>query len=285
MENIREIRRHIKSAVSTGQIVRAMKMVSVSKLRRTQRGLAGAKEYMQYCRQLLRDARCAAGNALPQLMCPNNSGSTCYVLITGNRGLCGVYNQELLGFFHDRVAERGEDYTVIVCGKWGIENISGTNIPLSLCFGALSDTPTHAQCAELTRQLVEGYKSGRFSSVALVYQDFVNVLSQKPRVMEFLPAAADSTGETAESDYIFEPAAASVMDLLMEKYLYASMYAVILSAKIGEHSARMTAMSAASDNADEMVSDLTRKLNRARQSAITTEMLELVGGIADRKKD
>lgn len=279
MENVRELKRHIKSVESTGKIVRAMKTVAVTKLRRSQRKLAGAQEYMQSCRRLMGHVGAAAGDAAA-LTRDSESGVPCYVLITGNRGLCGEYNHELLDFFRQLTAERGGEYAVVVCGKWGAENTIVKAMPVCAVFEELGDIPSHEQCAEISRYLVDGFKGGRFCSVELVHQEFINVLKQKPSAELFLPAAQSGGEESAESGCIFEPDAQSVMEALTERYLYASLYAVILSAKVGEHAARMTAMTAASDSADEMTAELTRRLNQARQTSVTEEMLELSGGAA-----
>lgn len=276
MENVRDLRRRIKSVAGTEQMVRAMKMVSVSKFRRTQSELRGAREYLECCRELIGCVRAAAPDAVPPLMREGSGGKHCFVLLTGSRGLCGTYNHDIINFFRGIAAEEGE-YAIVLCGRWGADNLDASEFRADKVFAEISDTPRSGQCGEITDYLTEGYLSGRYSRVDIVYQEFVNTLTQRPARSVFLPAEG-TEAIASKTDCIFEPDAAAVLDILSEKYVRAYLYTLLLSAKIGEHSARMTAMSAAADNAGEMKDDLTRILNRARQSAVTTEMLELMGG-------
>ena len=278
MENMRELRRRIKSAAATRQMAEAMKMVSVSRLRRVQSRAAGARDYETNCAELMAAAAAAAGGALPPALRPPQGGEPCRVLLTGSRGLCGTYHHELLNWFSALTAEQPGG-SVVVCGRWGCERAASLPLPVLRAFPGGGDLPTLAECREITDYLTELYCSGRACRVELVYQDFRSALKREPVCRTFLPAA--ETGGAAEAPvYDFEPEAGAVLEALTDRYLRTFFYAAALSAAAGEHSARLTAMSSAADNAAELGAELTGRLNRARQSAVTTELLELLGGSA-----
>ena len=204
----------------------------------------------------------------------------CYVIFVGNRGLCGVYNSAVLHYAEQQLAADGGEKFAVVCGRWGKESFEAAGIDVRRVFDNISDTPTAQDCRALTDYLKELYLGGEADEIVLIYQQFKSVLSQTPGRLTLLPVPQMEHHDGASGDYIFEPDESSVLNSLVELYIRNTVYSVLLEAQTGEHSARMTAMTAATDNTEELISTLTLELNHARQAAITTEISEIVGGSA-----
>ena len=260
MTNLHKIRARIRSVNSTQQITRTMKMIAVSKLRKTQTSLAGVRLFADKSQAVLNAL--LAGDASfehPYLTPRRRVGHVCYVVFWGNRGLCGAYNQLLLRHLEGLVRAEARPCSVIVCGRWGRDVLAGT-------------------------ELKNLYRTGEADEIHLVYQHFDSVLHQTPTHRQLLPAAPEADAPAANNNYLFVPDAQTVLDNVLELYLNNTVYAVMLEARVGEHAARMTAMTAATDSTAELIEDLNLEFNRARQAAITTEISEIVGGSAALKK-
>lgn len=279
MANMRAIRGRIKSIEQTRQITKSMKMVAAAKRRRTQFSVGNLKSFSDKSRFILSHL---CGNVTdsdnPFLTPRPELRRRCYVLFVGNRGLCGVYNSALLHYAEQETAADGGESFSVVCGRWGKDSIKASGLEVRRIFDDISDTPSAQDSRELTEYLKELYISGEADEIVLLYQQFRSVLSQSPGRLTLLPVPKPDGGGSKE--YIFEPDAKTVLDALVELYISNTVYSVLLEAKTGEHAARMTAMTAATDNTEELISSLTLELNHARQSAITTEISEIVGGSA-----
>ena len=278
MENMRALRARIKSVESTGKITKSMKMVASSKLRKTQSAAYNLKVFASRSEEMLSGLLCARKlPANPFLISHGDGGRTVYVLFLGNRGLCGVYNTALLHYTEYLAEESGDAASVVVVGRWGHEAVLNSGLSVLRFFEDISDTPSSEEAAALTDYLRELYLNQTADKIVLVYQHTKSVLSQSPGCRQLLPVTP-LPGSDALSDYIFEPDASGVLDALVDLYLENTVYAALLEAKAGEHSARMVAMSSAADNTDELISQLNLELNHARQTAITTEITEISGG-------
>ncbi len=282
MASMRDIRHRIKSVKSTQQITKAMKMVSVSKLRKSQQALEVMRPYAQKYQEVL-------GTMLgrehryhnPYMQHRPEIKKVCYVLFTGNRGLCGGYNTLVTRFLERILKEETREWMVVVCGRWGRDNLHRSGIPVLQAFTDIGDSPAVDQGVALSEYLQNLYLSEQVDEVYLVYQRFLSAMSQQPVSLRLLPAWVE--GEyyhESSTDYIFEPGEEKCLSLLLPHYINSIVYEAMLEAKAGEHGARMTAMSAATDNAVAMLDRLTLSLNRARQAAITTEISEIVSGAA-----
>ena len=273
MANLRAIRMRIKSVESTRQITKSMKMVAAAKLRKTQSACSRLRSYAEKSEQMLR----ALGGGLPAgnnpFLQPRKEGKLCYVLIVGNRGLCGTYNHSLLRFFEEQRAAQERESLLYVAGRWGRDQIRDVD-----CRIEMSDAPTAEEARALTETLKKLYTKGEAAEIVLVYQHFRSVLQQNPTARTLLPLSLPESGE--EKPVIFEPDAETVRDRLVELYLETTVHETLLEARTGEHAARMTAMTSASDNTEELIQELTLELNHARQAAITTEISEIAGGAA-----
>ena len=280
MANMRAIRTRIKSIESTRQITKSMKMVSAAKRRRTQTAVANLRSFSDKSRAVLAHlSGRASGANNPFLTARDEIKRRCYVIFVGNRGLCGVYNSSLLHYAEQEIAADGGESFAVVVGRWGKDSFASSGLDIRRSFDEMSDTPCAADALELTEYLKELYLSGEADEIVLIYQQFKSVLSQTPGRMTLLPVPPQEAGNST-GDYIFEPDEESVLSSLVELYISNAVYSVLLEAKAGEHSARMTAMTAATDNTEELISSLTLELNHARQAAITTEISEIVGGSA-----
>ena len=271
MANLRAIRMRIKSVESTRQITKSMKMVAAAKLRKTQQAFGRLGDFAEKSREILRAMSAAGEN--PLLKPHEKNERVCYVLIVGNRGLCGTYNHGLLRYFEQLRGQEKRETLLYTVGRWGKDLIGKTDGHFEI-----SDTPTGEEARAMTERLKELYRSGEADEIVLVYQQFKSVLQQNPGSRTLLPLTLPEGGN--ESQVIYEPDAETVLDRLTELTLETQVHAALLEARTGEHAARMTAMTAAADNTEELIGELTLELNHARQAAITTEISEIVGGAA-----
>jgi len=286
MANMRAIRNRIKSVEGTRQITKSMKLVSGAKLRRVQSARGAQAVYAEKCGAMLKDMLAQAVE-IDNPFLKEGSGRTVYVLFVGNRGLCGAYNQNVLHYLESdlKLDPDLEDYDpandpmIVVVGSWGRDLIAAVGMEVLRTFDTFKDVPTSEEAAELTAYLKDLYLSGKAGQIALVYQHYLSALRQVPTHVDFLPVRSEKVS-AVHSDVICEPDSASLIERLVDMYIQSTVYSTMLEARLGEHTARMMAMTAATDNTDELIAKLTQDLNHARQSAITTEISEIVGGAA-----
>ncbi len=277
MQSVREIRARIRRVRSTQQITKAMKMVSVAKLRRIQGSMADAGQYADTVRSMLLSALSAGVPVDHPLLTPRREvRSQCYVLFSGDRGLCGSYHQDLLRFAQDLYSRRTCPGYFLTVGRLGGELLRRVEIPVRDLPFSCGDVPTPQEARQLAVHLRQLYLNGEADRVVLVYQQYRSALQQVPASLCLLPAVRES--EAVERDCIFEPSAGEVLDRLVENDLEAQVYSVLRQSRMGEHAARLNAMRAASDATDELIAHLEQSLNRARQGAITAEITEIAGG-------
>ena len=281
MANLRAIRTRIKSVENTQQITKSMKMVAAAKLRHTQTAFSALKEYAARSDAMLRQVFGGSTAWRHPLLAPHEKNErVCYVLIVGNRGLCGTYNSALLRFLQELAPQDEREKSLVVCGRWGRDMIPSAGIPVRETF-EISDAPDVKQAAELAAYLRELYLSREADEIVLVYRQFKTVLQQTPSTMTLLPMrveAAEEQGEGEERLWFYEPDRESLLSSLVDMVFSNRVHAALLEARTGEHSARMSAMTAAADNTEELIGELTLQLNHARQAAITTEISEIAGG-------
>ena len=277
MTNMRAIRNRIKSIESTRQITRSMRMVAASKLRRTQERWQQLSDFSRISREVLQKLCAGMDQTNSPLLQPREGNRLCLVLFVGNRGLCGAYNTAVVKAAEERIARTAGEVSLVVCGRWGREQISSLGRPVLRVFDSLSDNPTAEEAGEIADYLKSLYLGGETDRIELLYEHYRSALTQEPDILRLLPMESEQGGD-AKLDVIFEPDPETLLDRLSELVLLNTLHAVLLEAKTSEHTARMTAMSAASDNTDELIAELSLKLNHARQAAITTEITEIVGG-------
>jgi len=281
MSNMRAIKLRIRSVESTRQITKSMKMVAASKLRQVQQRNSAFRSYADETARLLSAVAASCENTENVYLTRREIKKVCYVLFIGNRGLCGAYNTDLMRHLAECEGSEDAEEMLVVCGRWGKEYISALGIEVLQSFDDLSDTPTAAEAKRVSEYLKELYVSGRADKIVFVYQHYISALKQVSRDITLLPVETQKVA--AVRDYIYEPDSKSVLNALCELYISSRVYSAMLEAKTSEHTARMTAMTSATDNTEELIEKLTLELNHARQAAITTEISEIVGGAAGLK--
>lgn len=287
MANMRAIRTRIKSVKNTEQITKAMKMVAVSKLRRTQSGMQAIRPFSEKSQEVMDTLLSSSSVPENRFIKPHKEvKKVCYVLFLGNRGLCGAYNSSILHYANSVIKQSDKDYGLVVCGRWGKDVLANSSLKVVKTFSELSDTPNIDEALEVADYLKSLYTSGEYDEVHLIYQHYVTALRQDPMNVQYLPAVPEKSEHKKGPGriFIFEPDTDSVLESVIQLYLNNKIMSVLLDSKCGEHSARMTAMTAASDSTKTLIAQLDLKLNRARQAAITTEITEIVGGAAALKK-
>ena len=277
MANVRAIRTRIRSVESTRKITKSMKMVAAAKLKRAQQTMNALRPYAEAAREMLARVSTSPAARENPFLRKRATERVLYVLFVGNRGLCGVYNTALVKFAEACLERESREASVLVCGRWGRDLLAASPLPIIGTLEDLPDAPSAEEAGRLAGTLKERYLSGQADEIILLYEHYVSALRQEPCARKLLPLEAPC-GDTEEKEIIFEPDGKSLIDNLVELYLDNTVRAVVLEAKTGEHSARMTAMTAASDNTEQLLAKLNLELNHARQSAITTEISEIVGG-------
>ena len=285
MANLKEIRNRISSVGSTMQITSAMKMVSAAKLKRAQDAITQMRPYASKLKEILTNLSASldlSDNAYSE---ERDGGKVLIVGITSNRGLCGGFNNNVIKRVNELIQTdfKGQDVHVLCLGK-KIKDVLKrtdhfyTNDYLSVRDDVYADL-TFENIAEIGEELMSLYESGEFSKICVVYNQFVNAATQSVQTEQFLPVVAPETEESSQSgDYIFEPSKEEIVEDLIPKSLKVQLFKAILDSNAAEHGARMTAMHKATDNANELQKSLKLSYNKARQAAITNEILEIVGG-------
>lgn len=283
-QNARDIKRQINSRKKTAQITKAMEMVSAAKLRRVQEAVQLSKPYLAKMVQMLEGISQSARWVKHPLLAQRPVRRTGYLVITADRGLAGPYNAQVIrqSLFEFRGKDKST-YTIYAVGRRGRDFFKRQGYPLGGEVTGLPDSPTYGAIGPLAEQIVEAYAAEEFDELYLVYNEFINAVTQQSVTKKVLPladvtshAGGESNGATAQ--YLFEPDAETVFEQLLPRYAETLVYQAVLDAKASEHGARMTAMGNATKNAMEMIDSLSLALNRARQAAITTQIVEIVGG-------
>jgi F-type H+-transporting ATPase subunit gamma len=284
MPSTRDIRRRIKSIKSTAQITKAMQMVAASKMRRAQQSALAGRPYATLMNEVLAEVVYHAGDFNHPLMDKREGNKRCVVVVSTDKGLCGALNGNLL---REATKFDRETTVFITAGRKGSQFIARTKRKLAAEF-TYKDAPIFAEARAISRFAQDLFIKGEVDRVDVLYTNFISTLSQKPDVLPFLPVgeikgvAAGVHGETSgeallkgATEFLFEPDPGAVLGSLLPHYLNFQMYQILLEAKASEHSARMVAMKNATDNAKQLINDLTIEYNKLRQASITKELLEI----------
>jgi F-type H+-transporting ATPase subunit gamma len=278
MANLKELRNRITSVGSTMKITSAMKMVSAAKLKKAQDAIVQMRPYASKLTEILQKASGtldASENAYGQV---REGNKVRLVIITSNRGLCGGFNSSIVKKAKSYMEANPADYTISTIGKKGGEAFKD-DARLSTRNTELWDDINFEGAKEQAQVLMDGFLAGEFDKVVILYNAFKNAAVQEPTVEQFLPIAMDeSEGPADTTEYIYEPGKAEILKDLIPTSLKTQLFAALLDANASEHGARMTAMHKATDNAKALQGDLKLEYNKARQAAITNEILEIVGG-------
>lgn len=270
------IKLRIRSMESTKQITKAMEMVAASKLRRAQEKVSRSRPYFETLFDTVcRIAESSQGFTSPYLE-NRDVKKTCYVVIAGDRGLAGGYNHNVLKLAEAEMA--GKNAAVVPVGKRSLENFRAHGFEILTDAYYEAGDLSVSDCFTLARELCGRFLSGEFDRVDIVYTNFVSILTQQPSVITALPLHGAAGGEKTRSETIYEPDSEELFGRIVPEYLGGLIYGALCESVASEQGARRTAMDSATKNAEEMISDLSLKYNRARQGAITQEITEIVAG-------
>ncbi|MEO0572834.1 MAG: ATP synthase F1 subunit gamma [Bacteroidota bacterium] len=280
MANLKEIRNRIASVKSTMQITSAMKMVSAAKLKKAQDAITAMRPYANKLTELLQNLSGSLDGDVGAKYTHNREVKKVLIVsITSNRGLCGAFNsniiKESVSLYHGKYGGKQVDYITI--GKKG-NDILGKKFTIVSNESGVFDDLTFENVARIAEGLMSKFTEGEYDQIDLVYNRFKNAATQIVTTEQFLPIVAVEGDTNASADYIFEPSKPEIVEQLIPKSLKTQLYKAIRDSFASEHGARMTAMHKATDNAGELKDQLTLTYNKARQAAITGEILEIVGG-------
>ena len=273
----KEIKNRIRSMESTRQITKAMEMVAASKLRRAQAQVLSSRPYFEILYSTIKDIASSNRDFSSPFLQERPVKKVMYVVIAGDRGLAGGYNSNILKLVQSEID--GKDAVVLPIGKKALDYFKSKQIPtLTERYAEAADI-TIGDCFSISKQLSKAFLAGEFDQIAVAYTNFVSVLSQTPTAIQLLPLKKPETVDTPRRcDTLYEGDSEEVFAAIIPEYLGGVIYGALCESRASEQAARRAAMDSATQNADEMIGDLSLKFNRARQAAITQEITEIVAG-------
>ena len=280
----RILRRRIKSVQSTKKITKAMELIAASRIMKTQQRVNAARPYSEQITEVIRNlAAAGAGGASPLLQQPESINTVAFVVVAGDRGLCGGYNTNVI-----RTAERamaalraeGKQTRLVTVGKKATGYFRFRGYEIDDSFVGFSDEPTYEDARQVAEAVVSRFAAGEYDQVEIVTTQFISAGVQKVVQRRFVPLELDeaAAGDGPSADYEFEPGPGEILDRLLPRYAEARLFAALLEGSASFFAAQQRAMKSATDNAEELITKLSRVMNRARQDAITTEIMEIVSG-------
>ena len=285
MPGSKEIRNKIKSVQNTRKITKAMEMVAASKMKKAQERMRAARPYGEKIRNVA--AHLSHANPEyrhPFLVLRDTVRRIGVIVITADKGLCGGLNTNVLRLALNRMKEwgaQGEEFEVCAIGNRGLGFMQRLGAEVVSHVVGLGDRPHMEKLIGAVKVMLDGYTQDRFDRLMIFYTKFINTMKQEPVMEQLLPLAGERLGvPTGAWDYIYEPEAKVVLDQVLERYVEALIYQAVSENMASEQSARMVAMKAASDNAGNVIDELTLVYNKTRQASITKELSEIVGGAA-----
>lgn len=280
MASMRDIKRRKGSIQSTQQITKAMKLVSTVKLQKARSRAEQTNPYSSYMYRTVSSMLAKSCNIDHPYLKAGKSGAKAVVVITSNRGLAGGYNSNVIKLLTDSPLPKEEVWVYAVGGK-GKEALERRGYRIKEDNSYIIESPSYADAAALCKRVLEDYTAGEIGEIYLAYTHFKNTVVHEPKLMKLLPVELDENdGRAAEPGVLmnYEPSEEEALDIIIPKYITSLFYGALVEAAASENGARMQAMDSATSNAEEMISDLTLKYNRARQGSITQELTEIIAG-------
>ena len=272
----KEIKNRIRSMESTKQITKAMEMVAASKLRQAQARILNSRPYFEILYSTNNDIVDSTQDYSSPYLQRRDVKRTAYIVIAGDRGLAGGYNNNILKMAYADMA--GKDALVLPIGKKSVDFFRSRNMELLTELYAEAADVTISDCFSMAKRLCKEFREGKFDEIFIAFTNFVSVLSQTPATLQLLPLVRQQTTRSVSSDVVYEPDPETVLDTNIPEYLGGIIYGALCESRAAEQAARRTAMDSATQNAEEMIADLSLKYNQARQAAITQEITEIVAG-------
>ena len=282
MPSQREIRRRIGAARNIKQITRAMQFVAASKLRRAQESTLASRPYREKLDEVIADlAVVLSGDDHPLLAERSLEGAhnRLIVIITSDRGLAGALNTNTIRFIAREITEHPGDLKVATVGRKGRDAMRRARVPIAAHFEGFGDRPAFSDVLPLARLVTDDFVAGTYDRVDIAYSRFVSTLVQRPVVEQLLPVkSTEDTAGIPGNQFLFEPDPATFLRALLPRYVATRLFQAVLESKASEESSRMVAMKNATENAQELIEDLTLSYNKVRQANITREMVEIASG-------
>ena len=274
----KEIKNRIRSMESTKQITKAMEMVAASKLRKAQAQVLSSRPYFEILYSTINEIVDTSRDFSSAYLTQRPVQKSCYVVIAGDRGLAGGYNSNIFKLVTSQI--EGKDAAVLPIGKKAVDYFRSHKIPTLRISYADAEDISIGDCFAIAKQLSKLFLSGEFDEIYVAYTNFVSVLSQTPATLRLLPLLRQETSHsgTHQSDIIYEPDSETVFNAIIPEYLGGILYGTLCESRASEQAARRTAMDSATQNADDMIANLSLQFNRARQAAITQEITEIIAG-------
>lgn len=288
MPSLKEIRGRIGSIRNIAQITRAMEMMSASRMKRAQDAILAARPYSDELRDALSRVAAAASEEEEPLLARRPVSRSALVVLTTDRGLAGALDSNTVRAVLRWISEhadagngRAPEVEVVTVGRKGRDGLRRAGVPIAAHFPHLGNRPTFGDVAPIARLVTEDFLEGKYDEIGVAYSTFVSTLTQRPEVRVVLPVVRPEMGDEARisnDEYLFEPSPGAVLHALLPHYVAVDLYRAVLENNASEESARMVAMRNATDNANELIGDLTLVYNKTRQATITREMIEIASG-------
>ncbi len=288
MATLREIKSRISSVKSTEKITRAMKMVASVKFRKAQQNVLQARPYARKINEILRSLIPSIENLDNELLKEREVKKVCFIVVAADRGLCGSFNTNLVKSANAYIKKDLSEFnnsgnlTLITLGRKTFDHFSKRNFDIYAKFSGIFDKLDFASAQAVIKEIVSGYVKKDFDKVVVMYNEFKNIVQSKIITEQLLPIQRFEQTEAGEkmnvSNYIFEPSIEEIISTMLPRHLNTQVWRILLESYASEQAARMTAMDSATSNANDLVATLQLTYNRARQAAITKEILEVVGG-------
>ena len=278
MASMRDIKRRKSSIQSTQQITKAMKLVSTVKLQKARNRAEATNPYFNYMYKTVSSMLAKSGTIDHPYLRGGQSNKKAVVVITSNRGLAGGYNSNIVKLITGGDFAK-EDLDIYAVGGKGVEALSGRDYNIVENASEVMEAPTYSDAAALCNKVLDAFTKGEVGEIYLAYTHFKNTVSQEPKLIKLLPVEIDPA-ETDDSNVLmnYEPNEEEALNMIIPKYVTSLFYGALVEAVASENGARMQAMDSATSNAEEMISDLSLKYNRARQGSITQELTEIIAG-------
>lgn len=280
MASMRDIKRRKESVASTGQITKAMKLVSTVKLQKAKARAESNKPYFTMLYDTICSILARTGTIDHRYLQPSESSRKAVIAITSNRGLAGGYNNNIVKEI--TAAFTPEETDIYALGKKGLEGLTRKGYHIVEDYSEVMNDPLYADAIHIGKNVLASYENGEVGEIYLAYTSFKNTVVQEPKLIKLLPIDVDEIMQGVEIDTLtlmnFEPEADEALDMIIPKYMNNIIYGAFVEAVASENGARMQAMDSATKNADDMIADLSLKYNRARQGSITQELTEIIAG-------
>lgn len=283
MASLRDIKSRIDSTKKTKQITGAMELVSSSKMSKAEKNAKGYVPYSKKMQEVVANIANSNPDTTHPMLETREVKKTGYMIITSDRGLVGGYNSHVLKLLQETIDKRHQspdEYTVIVLGRKGYDYCRKRNIPISNSILGVADHPHFDDVKDLAKSTVQMFADEEIDELYIIYNHYVSAISQVPTMNKILPIEDIAEHGSAKSQYEYEPSQDEILKVLLPLYAESLLFGALLDGKASEHAASMTAMRNATDNANELIGELTLHYNRARQAQITQQITEIVGGAA-----